>query len=98
MGEVVSIDDPSNYEVVSLRLRKLLSHGDYEIKPHARQRMRERGYLIGDIEYVLRFGIIVSHVFKNGALRWKVRGKTVERKSATCVIEMDGALIVVTVI
>ena len=98
MGQVVSIEDPSNYEVVSLRLRRLLVKGDYEIRPHARKRMRERNYLIGDVENVLRLGIIVGHRFEKGAWRWKVRGKTVERKTATCIVEIDGILIVVTIV
>jgi hypothetical protein len=98
MGEVVSIEDPSNYEVVSRRLRRLLAQGDYEIRGHARQRMRERDYLVGDIVNLLRLGIIVSHSFVNGAWRRKVRGRTVEGKKARCIVEIDGLLIVVTVI
>jgi hypothetical protein len=98
MGEVVAIEDPSDYEVVTRRIRRLLAQGDLEIKPHARRRMDERNYLVGDIIYLLRLGIVVSHRFEKGAWRWKVRGVTVERKSATCVVEIDGLLIVVTVI
>jgi hypothetical protein len=69
MGEVVSIEDPSNYEIVSRRMKRLLAQGDYEIKPHALHRMRERGYLIGDLVNVLRLGIIVNHSFEKGAWR-----------------------------
>ena len=85
-------------EVVTRRIRRLLDQGDLEIKPHARQRMIERKYLIGDVENVLRLGIVVSHSFERGAWRWKVRGVTVERKRATCIVEIDGLLIVVTII
>ena len=98
MGEVVSIEEPSNYDAVSRRLKRLLASGDYEIKPHARQRMLERSYLVGDVENVLRFGIIVSHRFVESVCRWKVRGQTVERKTATCIVEIDGILIVVTIV
>jgi hypothetical protein len=98
MGNVVAIDDPSDYEVVTRRIRRLLAEGDLEIKPHALQRMAERKYLVGDILYVLRLGIVVSHRVEKGVCRWKVRGVTVERKRATCIVEIDGLLIVVTVI
>jgi hypothetical protein len=98
MGEVVFIGEPSNYDVVSKRLKKLLAKGDYEIKPHARQRMLERGYEIGDVVNVLRLGIIVNHQFEKGAWRWKVRGQTVDGHKAQCIVEIDGILIVVTVV
>lgn len=98
MGKVVPIDDPSNYEVVIRRIRRLLTQGDLEIRPHARQRMDERKYLVGDVMHVLRLGIVVSHRFEKGTWRWKVRGVTVERKRATCIVEIDGLLVVVTII
>jgi hypothetical protein len=94
----VSIENPSDYEVVSRRLKRLLAEGDYEIKAHARQRMHERKYLVGDVVNVLRLGIIVSHRFEKGTWRWKVRGKTVEGKSATCIVALESSLVVVTII
>jgi len=98
MGKVVPIDDPSNYEIVTRRIRRLLAQGDLEIRPHARQRMDDRKYLVGDVMHVLRLGTVVSHRFEKGTWRWKVRGVTVERKSAQCIVEIDGLLIVVTMI
>jgi hypothetical protein len=98
MGELVPYFDPSNYKIVGQRIRRIADNGDLQILPHAQQRMRERKLETIDILYLLRHGVVVNHTRAKGAWRWKINGTTVDRRRATCIVEIDGSLIVVTVI
>lgn len=97
MVEVVPFEDPANYGRVEQRIRKLWKEGQVAITTHAQQRMKERKVDITDVQQVLRYGSVVDHSFGRDLWRYVVSGKTVEGTRTTVVVEIDGAMIIVTV-
>lgn len=98
MAHVVPFEDPTNYRRVERRVRALWDEGDVEIAPHAQKRMRERKLEMTDIQNVLRYGRVVEHSRPAELWRYAIEGKSVDGTKAKVVVEIDGSLVIVTVI
>lgn len=99
MGEVVPLEDPLNYRRVMQRIRKLLEEGTLYIPPHARQEMARDGLDETDVINMIRTGFIKpnSHSNPHGYWRYVVEGSSVDKGRASCVVELERKLVVVTV-
>jgi hypothetical protein len=97
MGDVLPLFDPSNYQVAGRRIKKLLIEGTVVITPHAQKQMTKRKMDITDVQYILRYGLVVDHSRPMELWRYKVKGKTVDGIVAGCIVEINGHLIIVTV-
>jgi len=99
VGKVSSLEDrPLSYRRAMERIRLLWKDGLFLITPHAQKRMRERGFDTPDIEHLIHYGHVVDHSKPGGLWRYKVQGRLVDGEGASCVVEINGNLIVVTVI
>lgn len=99
MGNVVPLHDPANYAVAQRSIKRLWDEGLYIPHPHALQRMEERGLNNLDIQHIIRYGKIVDHTMPSSLWRYKIQGRTLDRRTASCIVEMDAhSLILVTVI
>jgi hypothetical protein len=76
------------------RIRELWEDGTYFLLPHARVRMEERGLDELDLQNVIRTGRVTQQIGD----RFKIVGKSVEADTASCVVEIEDKLLVVTVI
>jgi hypothetical protein len=99
MGEVVPIEDPTNYRRVMQRIKKLLADGTYLILPHAKAEAANDGLEDTDVVNIIRTGAIKPNSHSMGRTGWRyvVQGESVDRGRAACVVEVTGTLIVVTV-
>ncbi len=68
------------------------------IRHHARKRMAERNITIHDMKNILWYGRLVDHSMPEGTWRYKIEGHTLNNKQGSCVVEIEDALIIVTVI
>ena len=61
-------------------IREIVSDGTLIISNHAKERMRERGYSIHDVEYILLHGDITKKEFNEKTSNWKytVKGKDLD--------------------
>lgn len=98
MGNVVPLHDPSNYVWAIRRIKSLWNEGNFEILPHAQERMKKWKLDILDIEHIVKYGRVVEHTMPQNLWRYKVQGTAVDRRRAHCMIEIDGSLIIVTVV
>jgi hypothetical protein len=92
------LSDPTNYKWAQQRIKKLWSDGKTEIRPHARLRMSQREIDILDIQNVIRYGRIVEHSRPQHLWRYAILGKAVDGAAIKVVVEINGSLIIVTVI
>lgn len=98
MGEVVPLkEDPTNYARALTRIKWLYRNGLFEIRPHALQRMRERGFETTDIQHVILYGKVMSHSHPGGYWRYVVRGKPPDKKQLDCVVEINDHLMVISI-
>jgi hypothetical protein len=51
-----------------------------------------------DLASMIRYGRVVEHSKPGQLWRYKVAGRTVDGEQASCVVEINGRLIIVTVI
>ena len=79
------------------RIRTLWNEGRVVIVPHAGRRLKERGLDVLDLEHIIRFGRVTEHSRPATRWRYRVDGRAVDGTPGTCVVEVDGTLIVVTV-
>jgi len=91
-------DRPLSYRQAIERVRTLWKDGVVEILPHAQDRMRQRRLDRNDLASVIRYGRIVEHSKPGQRWRYKVMGRSVDGEQASCVVEINGSLIIVTVI
>ena len=66
--------------------------------PHAKKRMKQRGFDVLDIEHLFRLGNVVETSKPAELWRYRVAGTAVDGGRMSCIVEMNGSLIVVTVI
>lgn len=92
------MSDPTNYKSALQRIKKLWSEGRTEIRHHAQLRMGQRAIEINDIQNVIRYGRIVEHSKPIELWRYTILGKAVDGARTKVVAEIDGKLIIVTVI
>jgi len=90
--------DPTNYKRAMWRIRGLWEEGTTEYLPHARQRMRQRGVEVGDVRHTVKYGQIVEHSRPRERWRYRIEGTSVDGDPLDVVVEVDGHLVVVTVI
>lgn len=68
------------------------------IRHHARKRMAERNITVQDMKNILWYGQLVDRSMPEGTWRYKIKGHTLNSKQGSCVVEIEDALIIVTVI
>ena len=90
--------DPSNYRQAHQRIKTLWRDGLVEILGHAQARMAKRNYDRNDIQNVVRYGRIVEHTKPMTLWRYTLMGTAVDGARMKCVVEIDGSLLIVTVI
>lgn len=99
MGKVRRLEDrPLSPRRAMERIRTLWKGGLVEVLPHAQTRMRQRRIAMLDIEHVIRQGHVVENSKPGQLWRYKVAGTSVDGERLACVVEIDGNLIIVTVL
>ena len=98
MGEIAPLHDPQDRPRVLRRIQRLWKEGSVEIVQHAQERMAERDLDIHDIYRIIESGRITEISRPHAQWRYKISGKSVEGKRAACVVEIDGRLIIITVV
>ena len=98
MADVLPTSNPSNYKLAHQRIKRLWNDGNTEIGYHAQQRMKQRKLDMNDIANCVRYGRIIEHKKPMTYWRYTILGKGVDGKTMKCVVEINGNLIVVTVI
>lgn len=98
MGELVPLHDPQDTKRAIRRIRRLWNDGAVEIHGHAADRMLERGIDVHDIKSIIEGGRITEISRPMTLWRYKVTGKTVDGLRAACIVEIDGGLIILTVV
>ena len=63
-----------------------------------RHRMAQRKLSRRDISHCLKYGRVVEHSKPSRLWRYKVRGSTVDGEPMSCVVEINGKLVLITVI
>lgn len=98
-GKVARLEDrPLSYKRAMERMRVLWKEGTVIYSPHALKRMRERKIDASDVEHVVRYGHVVSHRKPSQVWRYTVAGLSVDGERISCAVEINGTLIIVTVI
>ena len=92
------MSDPTNYKWAHQRIKKLWSEGKTEIGYHGQLRMSQRKIDVNDIQNVIRYGRIVEHSKPLQLWRYGILGKAVDGARMKVVVEINGGLIIVTVI
>lgn len=89
---VLDLEKSLNDATALKRARELWAKGKYTWYRHAWERMRQRQITTDDVGMVLDTGRIVSRSrTTQGLWRYKITGKTVERRQGSVVVEMVGA-------
>lgn len=97
MAVVIPLDDPANYKLVLIRIKRLYRDGYILILPHALRRMAERHFETTDLQHVILTGRIVDHSRPQNYWRYVVRGKPPDGKEVDCVLEINDRLIVISI-
>ncbi len=98
MGKIIPLRDPTNYRRALQRIKALWEEGKVAIKPHAKRRMQEYGFDMMDIQHVIRYGRVTDHSQPHNLWRYVVDGSSVDEAPMRCVVEINGRLIIVTVV
>jgi hypothetical protein len=100
VGKVVGFDRarPFSNEAAAKRIRTLWREGSVTWLPHAEERLFERGLNILDVEHLVRYGRVVENSRPGGVWRYKIKGRTVEGKTASAVFEPNGDLLTVVTV
>jgi hypothetical protein len=96
MGIVIPLERPDNYAWIIKRIRKLWREGDVTWTPHVEVEMKRRKLLLPDIRHIINTGIIVGHTKPRSHWRYEIKGKLLDGGKATCIVEINGRLIIVT--
>ncbi len=98
MGTVVPFDDPADYARVHRRIQRLWEEGTFMILPHAQLRMNQRKVDVLDLQNIVLRGSIVSHDRQGEQWRYRIQGATVAGSTASCVVALEGQVLVVSVL
>ena len=98
MGVIVALYDPQDRKRALKRIRRLWNEGSVEILQHAQDRMAERSLDIHDIHQIIEHGQITQISRPHDLWRYKISGRSVENKRAACIVEINGRLVIVTVV
>lgn len=89
---------PLSYPAAIKRIRQLWASGQVIWTRHAEYRLFQRGLDMLDVEHVIKYGKVIEHSRPAELWRYKVVGTCVDKSSAACLVEIEAALIIVTVI
>jgi hypothetical protein len=86
------------FRLVMRRILRLLVEGSIFIPPYARRRMNQRGLDDVDVVQILKTGAVRrnSHSLVDGAWRLVIDGATPDHSRASCVVEINGTIVIVT--
>ncbi len=57
--------------------------------------MRKRNMDVLDVQNIIRYGSIISHDRKGDHWRYRIQGATVAGATASCIVAVDGSLVVI---
>jgi len=80
------------------RIRLLERDVGIVLTRHVRQRMAQRKLSLRDIRHCLKYGRVVEHSKPFQLWRYKVDGSTIDGDPMSCVVEVNGKVILITVI
>ena len=92
------LDRPLSPRRAIERIRLLERDVGIVLTGHARQRMAQRKLSRRDIRQCLKYGRVVEHSKPFRLWRYKVEGSTIDGDPMSCVVEINGKLILITVI
>ena len=98
MGDVVPLDNPSDYARVHRRIKRLWDEGTVVVLPHAQAALLKRRMDLTDVQHVVRHGSIVSHDRQKEQWRYRIQGSTVAGATASCIVALEGGVIIITVL
>ncbi len=99
MKKVVRLPDrPLSPRRAIERIRLLERDVGIVLTRHARLRMAQRKLSRRDIRQCLKYGRVVEHSKPFRWWRYKVQGSTIDGDPMSCVVEINGKLIFITVI
>ena len=79
------------------RIRLLERDVGIVLTGHARQRLAQRKLSLRDIRHCLKYGRVIEHSKPSRLWRYKVQGSTIDGDPMSCVVEINGKLILITV-
>jgi hypothetical protein len=65
---------------------------------HAEARMKTRKIEMTDIQHLVRYGRVTEHSRPRFKWRYKIEGTSVDGESLRCLVEINGHLVIVTVL
>lgn len=98
MSNIVPFKDPQDYKRIEQRIRKLWDLGEVEVLPHAFKRLGQRRVDMLDVQNVILRGRVVDHSMASFRWRHVMEGKTVDGCNLRVVVEVEGNLLIVSVI
>jgi len=99
MGTVVPFDDPGDYARIHRRIKRLWDEGTVTFPDqHVEKRMRRRKIDVLDLQHIIQYGSIISHDRKGEQWRYRIQGSTVAGKTASCIVAVEGAVLIVSVL
>jgi len=98
MAEISPISNPGNYKLALQRIKKLFNEGNTVVTADARLRMGQRRLTDIDLAHCIRYGRIIEHSKPMTYWRYTMLGQSVEKRRMKCVVEINGNLMIVTVI
>ena len=96
MGKIIPLRNPGNYRRAHQRIRALWE--EREVINHAKRRMQERGFDMTYIEHAIRSGRVTDHSKPHAWWRYVLDVRSVDGRPMRVVVEIDGRLIIVTVV
>lgn len=98
MAQLPSIPRPDDYKRALQRVKKLWNDGLTEFGYHAQRRMVQRQIDSTDVANCIKYGRIIEHSKPMTLWRYAVEGNSVDGERMKCIVEINGQLIIVTVI
>ena len=98
MGDLIPLSNgPLPSKRAADRIKALWRDGSVLWTSHADQVMKARKIEMTDVQHIIRYGRVVHHELGKRMWRYRVEGTCVDGKSAACVVEVNGLLVIVTV-
>ncbi len=79
------------------RIRRLERDVGIVLTAHVRQRLVQRKLSLRDISHCLKYGRVIEYSKPSRLWRYKVQGSTIDGEHMSCVVEINGKLILITV-
>jgi hypothetical protein len=97
-GELVPFVTEEDYPRVHARIVHLWHEGSFTVTTHAEDEANEDGFDYLDIENCIVRGAVVAHQPERSMYRFLVDGDSADGEPMRCAVEINGTVIVVTVI